>query len=28
VNKSVDICYTAANAGRTERATYWLGVRE
>ncbi len=28
VNKAVDICYAAANAGRTERATYWLGVRE
>jgi pyruvate ferredoxin oxidoreductase alpha subunit len=28
VNKAVDICYTAANAGRAERATYWLGVRE
>ncbi len=28
VNKMVDICYTAANAGKAERATYWLGVRE
>jgi pyruvate ferredoxin oxidoreductase alpha subunit len=28
VNKTVDICFAAANAGRTERATYWLGVRE
>jgi pyruvate ferredoxin oxidoreductase alpha subunit len=28
VSKAVDICYAAANAGRTERATYWLGVRE
>jgi pyruvate ferredoxin oxidoreductase alpha subunit len=28
VNKAVDICYAAANKGRTERATYWLGVRE
>jgi pyruvate ferredoxin oxidoreductase alpha subunit len=28
VNKAVDICYAAANAGRPERATYWLGVRE
>ena len=28
VNKAVDICYAAANAGRAERATYWLGVRE
>jgi pyruvate ferredoxin oxidoreductase alpha subunit len=28
VYKTVDICYAAANAGRAERATYWLGVRE
>jgi pyruvate ferredoxin oxidoreductase alpha subunit len=28
VNKTVDICFAAANAGRAERATYWLGVRE
>jgi pyruvate ferredoxin oxidoreductase alpha subunit len=28
VNKAVDICYGAANTGRAERATYWLGVRE
>ena len=28
VNKTVDICYAAANTGRAERATYWLGVRE
>ncbi len=28
VNKAVGICYAAANAGRAERATYWLGVRE
>jgi pyruvate ferredoxin oxidoreductase alpha subunit len=28
VNKAVDICYAAANKGRAERATYWLGVRE
>jgi pyruvate ferredoxin oxidoreductase alpha subunit len=28
VNKAVDICYAAANAGRAERTTYWLGVRE
>ena len=28
VNKAVDICYAAANTGRAERATYWLGVRE
>jgi pyruvate ferredoxin oxidoreductase alpha subunit len=28
VNKAVGICYVAANAGRAERATYWLGVRE
>jgi pyruvate ferredoxin oxidoreductase alpha subunit len=28
VNKAVDICYAAANQGRAERATYWLGVRE
>ncbi len=28
VNKAVDICYAAADAGRAERATYWLGVRE
>ena len=28
VAKTVDICYAAANAGRVERATYWLGVRE
>jgi pyruvate ferredoxin oxidoreductase alpha subunit len=28
VNKAVDICFAAANKGRAERATYWLGVRE
>jgi pyruvate ferredoxin oxidoreductase alpha subunit len=28
VYKLTDICYAAANAGRAERATYWLGVRE
>jgi pyruvate ferredoxin oxidoreductase alpha subunit len=28
VNKAVDICYAAANAGRAERPTHWLGVRE
>jgi pyruvate ferredoxin oxidoreductase alpha subunit len=28
VNKAVDICYAAADKGRAERATYWLGVRE
>jgi pyruvate ferredoxin oxidoreductase alpha subunit len=28
VNKVVDICDAAAKAGRAERATYWLGVRE
>ncbi len=28
VNKAVDICYAAAKAGRAERATYWLGVRD
>jgi pyruvate ferredoxin oxidoreductase alpha subunit len=28
VNKMVDICFTAASAGRAERATHWLGVRE
>ncbi len=28
VNKAVDICYAAASAGRAERATYWLGVRD
>jgi len=28
VSKAVDICYAAANAGRAERPTYWLGVRE
>jgi pyruvate ferredoxin oxidoreductase alpha subunit len=28
VNRAVDICYAAASAGRAERATYWLGVRE
>ena len=28
VNKAVDICYAAAKAGRPERATYWLGVRD
>ncbi|MGH7267002.1 MAG: pyruvate ferredoxin oxidoreductase [Candidatus Rokuibacteriota bacterium] len=28
VNKATEICYTAARAGRTERATCWLGVRE
>jgi pyruvate ferredoxin oxidoreductase alpha subunit len=28
VNNAVGICYVAANAGRAERATYWLGVRE
>src|SRR5262245_35813948 len=28
VNKAVDICYAAAKAGRAERPTQWLGVRE
>jgi pyruvate ferredoxin oxidoreductase alpha subunit len=28
VNKTVDICFAAASAGRAERATYWLGVRD
>jgi pyruvate ferredoxin oxidoreductase alpha subunit len=28
VNRVADICYSAANKGRAERATYWLGVRE
>ena len=28
VYKATEICYTAANAGRAERGTYWLGVRE
>jgi len=28
VYKATDICYTAAESGRADRATYWLGVRE
>jgi len=28
VYKVTEICYTAAQAGRAEKATYWLGVRE
>jgi pyruvate ferredoxin oxidoreductase alpha subunit len=28
VYKAVDICYGAAERGRAERGTYWLGVRE
>ena len=28
VYKVTEICYTAAQAGRVEKATYWLGVRE
>ena len=28
VNKAVGICYSAAHAGRVERPTHWLGVRE
>ena len=28
VYKVTEICYTAAEAGRAEKATYWLGVRE
>jgi pyruvate ferredoxin oxidoreductase alpha subunit len=28
VYKVAEICYTAAQAGRAEKATYWLGVRE
>ena len=28
VYKATDICYAAAKAGRVERGTYWLGVRE
>jgi pyruvate ferredoxin oxidoreductase alpha subunit len=28
VHKAADICAAAAKAGRAERGTYWLGVRE
>jgi pyruvate ferredoxin oxidoreductase alpha subunit len=28
VYKATEICYAAAKAGRAERGTYWLGVRE
>ncbi len=28
VFKATEICYDAAKAGKAERATYWLGVRE
>jgi pyruvate ferredoxin oxidoreductase alpha subunit len=28
VHKATDLCFAAAAAGRTDRATYWLGVRE
>jgi pyruvate ferredoxin oxidoreductase alpha subunit len=28
VYKATDICYAAANAGRAERGSYWLGVRD
>ena len=28
VSKATDICYTAAQTGRVEQATYWLGVRD
>jgi len=28
VNKATDLCFAAAEAGRAEPRTYWLGVRE